>query len=61
MEKNLLRMAVESRKKRIINDLILTDIYKYSRNELHQLTLTELEHEWQRYRHISNKDQLKLN
>lgn len=54
-------MAVESRKKRIINDLILTDIYKYSRNELHQLTLTELEHEWQRYRHISNKDQLKLN
>ncbi|MFC7393545.1 Fur-regulated basic protein FbpA [Scopulibacillus cellulosilyticus] len=59
MEKNLLRMAVETRKKRLINNLILTNTYKYDRNELHHLTLTELEQEWERCRHFNSEVQFK--
>ena len=48
---NLLRNAVESRKKQIIHTLLAVLGDHVKERELQSLTLTELEEEWKRHKH----------
>ncbi|TCP26635.1 hypothetical protein EV207_11966 [Scopulibacillus darangshiensis] len=47
--KNLLRMAVESRKKHLIRCLMTLEENENNEQHLNSLTLSELEEEWKRY------------
>jgi hypothetical protein len=44
-----LRLAVEQRKKYLINYLISTGIYKKNERHLFELTLTDLENEYKKW------------
>jgi len=46
--KGYLRTAIEKRKQYLINKLIQFDIYKICHKHLYELTLTELEEEYQK-------------
>ncbi|WP_077619671.1 Fur-regulated basic protein FbpA [Bacillus sinesaloumensis] len=59
----LLRHAVQFKKKEIINILIKQGIYKKDNKHLYELTLSELENEYKVYLNTSQKDDhvLKIN
>ena len=46
---NILRKAVEDKRKGLIERLIAFNIYKKEDKQLFELTLTELEHEYRRF------------
>ncbi|MDR4949926.1 Fur-regulated basic protein FbpA [Neobacillus cucumis] len=46
---NLLRYAVQLKKKKLINKLIKCGIYKKNNKHLYELTLSELEKEYKHY------------
>lgn len=48
---NLLRKAVQLKKKHLINKLIKQGIYKKNNKHLYELTLNELEKEYKFYGH----------
>ncbi|MFS0821644.1 Fur-regulated basic protein FbpA [Bacillus sp. 1P02SD] len=50
---NLLRYAVQSKKKDLINKLIKRGIYKKNDKHLYELTLSELEKEYELYNLMS--------
>ncbi|RFB09482.1 Fur-regulated basic protein FbpA [Bacillus sp. HNG] len=50
---NLLRYAVQSKKKDLINKLIKQGIYKKNDKHLYELTLSELEKEYELYNLLS--------
>ena len=54
--KNLLRMAVETRKQHLIRRLLTMDAYANREPYLSSLTLTELEEEFRHYEHLSEDD-----
>jgi hypothetical protein len=46
---NILRKAVEDKRKRLIDQLIALNVYKKEDKYLFELTLTELENEYRRF------------
>ncbi|MBP3038440.1 Fur-regulated basic protein FbpA [Bacillaceae bacterium Marseille-Q3522] len=45
---NILRQAVETRRKEIINKLITFNVYKKDDKHLYELSLSKLEHEYKK-------------
>lgn len=54
--KNYLRKAIETRKQFIIQKLLQTNIYKIRHKHLYELTLTELEEEYNKIHQRNRTD-----
>ncbi|MGJ7912674.1 Fur-regulated basic protein FbpA [Neobacillus sp. LXY-1] len=51
---NILRNAVEKKRRKIIEKLIAFDVYEKEDHFLYEFSLTELEHEYRRFRALNH-------